>query len=77
MPFRNHQRIKAIKGWSLTNWNTNKNLTILMCISFYVDINHEDISPLRDMHTQNRYYGEEHNNQEEVINIPIRSLLKA
>ena len=40
-------------------------------------INHEDISPPRNMHTQNKYYGEENNNQEEVINILIRSLLKA
>ena len=48
-----------------------------MCISFLVDTNHEDISPQRNMHTQNRYKVREHDIQEEVINTPIRSLLKS
>ena len=42
-----------------------------------MDTNHEDISPQRNMHTQNRYQGEEHDIQEKVINTPIRFLLKS
>ncbi len=54
-----------------------KDVTTFMCISFLVDTNHKDISPQINMYTQNRYKGKEHDIQEEVINTPIRSLLKS